>query len=296
MADPGVVVQPGMGIFKIGDYQRVRLRANVAQQDANRIRVGTPILAKVPGADTGVIRGKITSIFPQTETATRTVTVEAVVANPNQQLLSGQFVDMEIITQRRENALSVPQKALVQFNGEPAVWVVNGETAQRRRVTIGLTSRDRIEITDGLEPNARVITSGHSRLMENGKVTLVDALGNPAESTTSPESGPETGKFEVVLASPATLKSGSKAEFTIALKDAETGEPMTIAANDLAVDLTMPMKNMAPMTAKVDLVPGSSPGEFKISTFLGMKGDWTLEATVTDAKQSGKARLSLPVN
>ena len=61
LADPGVVVQPGMGIFKIGDYQQVRLRANVAQQDANRIQLGTPITATVPGAETGVIRGSITA-------------------------------------------------------------------------------------------------------------------------------------------------------------------------------------------------------------------------------------------
>lgn len=173
MADPGVVVQPGMGIFKIGDYQQVRLRANVAQQDANRIQIGTPILAQVPGASSGIIRGEITSIFPQTDMTTRTVTVEAVVDNSDGQLLSGQFVEMDIITAQRPRALSVPQRALSEFNGDAAVWVVNGETAQRRRVTTGMNSGDRIEITTGLKAGDRVITSGHSRLMENSTVTVV---------------------------------------------------------------------------------------------------------------------------
>ncbi|MEL7357081.1 MAG: efflux RND transporter periplasmic adaptor subunit [Cyanobacteria bacterium J06560_6] len=173
MADPGVVVQPGMGIFKIGDYQQVRLRANVAQQDANRIQIGTPILARVPGGDAGVIRGEITSIFPQTDMTTRTVTVEAVVDNPDGQLLSGQFVDMEIITARRPRALSVPQTALSEFEGRAAVWVLSGETAQRREVMTGMSSGDRIEITTGLKAGDRVITSGHSRLMENSTVTVV---------------------------------------------------------------------------------------------------------------------------
>ncbi|MGD1867186.1 MAG: efflux RND transporter periplasmic adaptor subunit [Phormidesmis sp.] len=181
MADPGVVVQPGVGLFKIGDYQQVRLRANVAQQDANRIQLGTPITAQVPGGDAGVIRGEITSIFPQTDMTTRTVTVEAVVDNPNEQLLSGQFVDMEIITARRSSALSVPRTALSEFNGTAAVWVVVGETAQRREVSTGMSSGDplsegqgqRIEITSGLKAGDRVITSGHSRLMENSTVTVV---------------------------------------------------------------------------------------------------------------------------
>lgn len=292
MADPGVVVQPGMGIFKIGDYGQVRLRANVAQQDASRIQIGTPIIAKIPGSDSaGVIRGEITSIFPQTDMATRTVTVEAVVNNPNQQLLSGQFVEMEIITEQRPSALSIPQSALVQYNGESAVWVANGDTAQRKAVTTGLSSADRIEVKSGLDAGDRVITSGYSRLMEDSKIAIVDELGNPTDSFASTEAS----NLEVSLVNAGPLKAGSKADFTIMLKDGESGEAVAIAPDNLAIDLTMPMKNMAPMSAKSEISSASKPGEFKINTFLGMKGDWTLEATVTDDEQAGKARLVLPV-
>ena len=291
MADPGVVVQPGNGIFKIGDYQRVRLRANVAQQDASRVNVGTPVIARVPGMDaTGVVRGEITSIFPQTDMTTRTVTVEAVVNNPDQKLLSGQFVDMEIITEQRTSALSVPTAAVTEFNGESAVWVVNGETAQRKMVTTGLTASDRVEIRSGLEAGDVVITSGYGRLLPNSEVAIVDELGNPTDSFVSAAAS----DIEVALVGTDAVKSGSKTDFTILLKDGETGEPIAIAPEDLAVDLSMPMKNMAPMSAKVDVEPADKPGEFQINTFLGMKGDWVLEATVTDTDQAGQARLSLP--
>lgn len=291
MADPGVVVQPGMGIFKIGDYQQVRLQANVAQQDANQIRVGTPISAKIQGTDTGVIQGEITSIFPQADLETRTVTVEAVVDNPERQLLSGQFVDMEIITQRRTDALSVPQKAVVSFNDEAALWVVNGSTAQRRPVTTGMMSQERIEITDGLQPGDQVITSGHTRLIEGGAVTIVDALGNPTDSFVSTVES----TLELSLVSPDTVKAG-KNEITFTLNDTETGEQVPVSIDDVALDITMPMKNMAPMMAKVELEATGNPGEFKVNTHLGMKGDWIVEATVTDADQVGTARLTMPVD
>ena len=290
IADPGVVVQPGMGIFKIGDYQQVRLQANVAQQDANQIRVGTPILAKIQGTDTGVIQGEITSIFPQADLETRTVTVEAVVDNPDRRLLSGQFVDMEIITQRRTEALSVPKKAVVDFNSEAALWVVNGNSAQRRRVTTGMMSRDLIEITDGLEAGDQVITSGHSRLIEGGAVTIVDALGNPTDDFVSTAGS----ALELSLVSPDTVKAG-KNELTLVLNNIETGERVTVSADDVAFDITMPMKNMAPMMAKVELAATNNPGEFKVNTHLGMKGEWVIEATVTDVEQAGKARLTVPV-
>lgn len=64
MVDPGVFVQPGMGILKIGDYSRVRLQANVAQQDAVKIQVGSAIAARIPGKS-GLFQGKITSLFPK---------------------------------------------------------------------------------------------------------------------------------------------------------------------------------------------------------------------------------------
>ncbi|MEM8503610.1 MAG: efflux RND transporter periplasmic adaptor subunit [Cyanobacteria bacterium P01_D01_bin.1] len=183
ISDPGVVVQPGIGIFKIGDYQRVRLRANVAQQDASRVQIGTPITATIPGTEAaGTIRGEITTIFPRTDPTTRTVTVEAVVNNPNGRLLSGQFVDMKIITERQTDALSVPKAAIAQFKGEPAVWVVSGDVAQRQRVTTGLTNGDRVEITSGLAAGDQVITSGYRRLLPSSEVTIVERLGNPTDS------------------------------------------------------------------------------------------------------------------
>ncbi|MGK7958977.1 efflux RND transporter periplasmic adaptor subunit, partial [Crocosphaera sp.] len=114
MVDPGMVVQPGMGILKIGDYSRIRLQANVAQHDATKIRIGTPIIAKIPGTSL-TINGQVSSIFPQSNSQTRTVNVEAVVNNPGGELRSGQFVEMELITQRQPNALTVPSSAVVTF-------------------------------------------------------------------------------------------------------------------------------------------------------------------------------------
>ncbi|MDJ0508677.1 MAG: efflux RND transporter periplasmic adaptor subunit [Crocosphaera sp.] len=173
MVDPGMVVQPGMGILKIGDYSRIRLQANVAQHDATKIRIGTPIIAKIPGTSF-TINGQVSSIFPQTNSQTRTVTVEAVVNNPGGELRSGQFVEMELITQRQPNALMVPSSAVVTFEDNPAVWVVNGDTATRKLVTVGMVSGDRLQILRGLQPGDAVITTGHHKLIENAAVTVVN--------------------------------------------------------------------------------------------------------------------------
>jgi RND family efflux transporter MFP subunit len=189
MADPGVVVQPGMGILKIGDYSKVRLQANVAQQNLAGVEIGSPVVARVIGNATKTIKGRVTSIFPKAGEETRTVTVEAVVDNPGGQILAGQAVEMQIMTAHKPNALSVSQAAVTESEGKQAVWVVEGKSAKRKFITTGLTSGDRVEVTSGLQSGDLVITSGQERLVENASVAAVDDSGQPVASLSSAVQG-----------------------------------------------------------------------------------------------------------
>ncbi|ACB51058.1 unknown [Crocosphaera subtropica ATCC 51142] len=288
MVDPGMVVQPGMGIVKIGDYSRIRLQANVAQHDATNIRIGTPIIAKIPGTSV-TINGQVSSIFPQSNSQTRTVTVEAVVNNPGGELRSGQFVEMELITQRQPNALTVPSSAVVTFEDNPAVWVVNGDTATRKLVTLGMISGDNIQILGGLQPGDAVITTGHHKLIENATVTVINHNQNSLISTKT-----RMGQTNVSinLVSSPEVKIGD-AEFIFEIVDSKNKKPLQIESLDIKA--TMPMKNMAPMTAKVEVKPESQIGKFKAETFLGMKGEWSISVEIKDKNYQQKKEFNILV-
>ncbi len=288
MIDPGMVVQPGMGILKIGDYNRIRLQANVAQQDAVNIRLGSPIIAKISGTNL-TIKGQVTSIFPQTNSQTRTVTVESVVNNPSRKLLSGQFIDMEIITQRQPNALTVPQSAVVTFEDRPAVWVVEGEIARRQQVELGMISGERFLVKKGLQTGEAVITTGHHKLIENSAVTVVNQGDN---DLTSMRTKDNKDSVTIKLVSPAQVKIGD-AEFVFKILDRKTQKPLKI--ENLEIKATMPMKNMAPMTAKVEIKPESENGQFRGETFLGMKGTWIVSVQVKDSDYQGKKDFKIEV-
>lgn len=288
MVDPGIVVQPGMGIVKIGDYNRIRLQANVAQHDAVNIRLGSPIIAKIPGTSL-TINGQVTSIFPQTNNQTRTVTVEAVVNNPGGQLLSGQFIEMEIITQRQPNAVTVPQSAIVTVENNPTVWVINGDTAKRQPVQLGMISGDRIQITQGLQSEDVVITTGHHKLSENAAVKIIN---QNQKLLTSASTKASQDNITIKLVSPAQVKIGD-AQFLFEVVDSKTQKPLKI--NNLEIKATMPMKNMAPMTAKVEIKPDAKPGIFQGKTFLGMKGKWSISVQVKDNNYQVKKEFEILV-
>ena len=287
--DPGVVVQPSMGIVKIGDYNRVRLQANVAQQDAVNIRPGATVLASIPNSNIPPIKGKITSIFPQTNSQTRTVTVEAVIDNPDGQLLSGQFLEMQIVTARKPNALTISQAAVVEFQDQPSVWVVERDTVTAQPVTLGMSTGDRVEVTSGLESGQAVVTSGQNRLVENAPVAVINQSDQPIATNKA-----AAEDIQIQLVSPdaqAGVPMGD-AQLVIEVKDAQ-GQPLDI--KDLEMSASMPMKNMAPMTAPVEVQSDGKPGRFKADTYLSMKGDWTIVAQVKDPENKAQQEFTVQV-
>ncbi|WP_041620463.1 efflux RND transporter periplasmic adaptor subunit [Stanieria cyanosphaera] len=286
--DPGVVVQPSMGIVQIGNYNRVRLQANVAQSDAVNINPGATVVATVPGSNIPPIKGKITSIFPQANSQTRTVTVEAVIDNPDGQLLSGKFLEMKIVTARKPSAITVPQAAVVEFQDQPSVWVVEGDTVTAQPVTLEMSTGDRIEITSGLESEQAVVTSGQHRLVENAPVAVI----NQSEQSIAMNKA-ATQDIQIQLISPDNRQvTMGDAQLILEVKD-NRGQPIEV--KDLEVSASMPMKNMAPMTAKVEVQPADKPGRFQVDTYLSMKGDWTITAQVKDPKNKGKQEFTLKV-
>ena len=287
LVDPGVVVQPGMGILKVGDYSKARLQANVPQQSLAAIRIGSPIVARLVGNAAQEIRGQVTSIFPKAGEETRTVTVEAVVNNPSRQIVAGQAVEMQIITNRKLNALSVPQSAVSESADKSTVWVMVGQQAQRKEIAVGLTSGDRVEITSGLQGGDRVITSGQQSLIDNAKVVAVDQSGQPVASL-----GAETqGDTRIQLISPKDKAAMGDNQLTLEVQDAKTGKPMPVEG--LEVNVAMQMKNMAPMKADAEIQPAAQPGQFQVKTYLGMRGDWEVSAKVKDKSHQGSTTFTV---
>ena len=286
--DPGVVVQPSMGIVKIGNYNRVRLQANVAQSDAVKINSGATVVATVPGSNIPPIKGKITSIFPQANSQTRTVMVEAVIDNPDGQLLSGKFLEMKIVTARKPSVITIPQAAVVEFQDQPSVWVVEGDTVTAQPVNLGMSTGDRVEVIDGLESGQAVVTSGQNRLVENASVAIINQSEQPIASNKA-----ATKDIQIQLVSPdnSEVVMGD-AQLVIEVKDAQ-GQPLDV--KELEISASMPMKNMAPMSAPVEVQSDGKPGMFKADTYLNMKGDWIITAQVKDPKNKGKQEFALKV-
>ncbi|MDQ2696722.1 MAG: efflux RND transporter periplasmic adaptor subunit, partial [Pseudomonadota bacterium] len=120
---------------------------------------------------TGVVRDVDTRINP----STRSFRVRAELPNPDAVLPDGLFMIVSLIIAQRDDALLVPQEALVSEGGERYVFVVRDGLARRVAVQTGVRVDAGIEITAGLEADAVVVSKGHQKLRDGAPVQPLPA-------------------------------------------------------------------------------------------------------------------------
>jgi len=119
----------------------------------------------LPDASLYQRKGRIDFTSSRIDQATGTITARAVVANPDGELIPGQFVRVGLVLRRLHDVLMVPTQA-VGANAEGAlVWLVDPQgQAELRQVVLGDVIGDRQVIAEGLQPGDSVVINGQAGL------------------------------------------------------------------------------------------------------------------------------------
>jgi len=108
---------------------------------------------------------------------TGTFRAKVEVPDASGRLKPGMFARVNIVYERREQALQLPRSAILEADGEQAVFVVVNGKAEQRRVGIGLANDGWVEVTDGLEGTEQVVVVGQAGLKTGTTVKVVDTEG-----------------------------------------------------------------------------------------------------------------------
>jgi RND family efflux transporter MFP subunit len=163
-------------MFRVVDNRLLDLTVTVPSSRSSLLKVGQPIEFTTDAVPGRTFTGAVRYINPTMGEADRSVKVIAEVRNGDETLRGGMFVKGRIVTGTRAGALQVPRAALLAWNverGVAEVFVVAGETAERRAVRTGLTAGAAVEIVEGLAPGDRVVTRGGFNLRSGDRVTVV---------------------------------------------------------------------------------------------------------------------------
>jgi len=164
---PGAYLNAGDLVASIGQLDRVRVKVFVDEPDLGRVSRGKPVVITwdaVPGRQwKGIVDKTPTQIVPL---GTRQVgEVLCVIDNPNNELLPGTNVNVEIGTEEAESALTIPKEAVRRELGQAGVFALAGNTLAWKKITLGVANTTRTQV-GGLNENDAVALPSDKPLKE----------------------------------------------------------------------------------------------------------------------------------
>ena len=154
----GQFVNGGDLLVQVADISKIQLRAFVDEPDIGKLQAGQSVAVTWDALPGKVWQGKVTQV-PTTVVTRGTRNVgefTCIVDNAEEKLLPNVNVNVNIVTAQHENALTVPREAIHQDDGKRYVYQITDGQLKRRDVETSLSNLTRMEITQGLEPNAKV--------------------------------------------------------------------------------------------------------------------------------------------
>ena len=168
---------PPMVIATLMNVQNVFVELGIIERDIEKIRMGERVKVTVDSLPNATFEGTIDNLAPLIEGKSRTLTAKVKVENAQGQLLPGMFARAEIAVFEKPNALVVPTSALRDTDGDgkfESVFVVDGETAKLKGITLGYLTTDYAEIAEGLQEGEQVVTEARGSLKDGSKVALLE--------------------------------------------------------------------------------------------------------------------------
>ncbi|MGQ9672586.1 MAG: efflux RND transporter periplasmic adaptor subunit [Candidatus Aminicenantales bacterium] len=176
-ADVGDVINPMMGSFSptsgiltLVDFSRIKIRVDVSPGDIGRIEKGQPAILRVPTLPGEEFRGTVQVVNLAADPLTKKFGVEVAVENPQLVLRPGTFGEVTLEVSTHEDALVVPQKAIL---ANSYVFIVENGKAVKRMVSLGLQNSLLVEITHGLAEGDQVVVEGNFGLEEGAAVEII---------------------------------------------------------------------------------------------------------------------------
>ena len=189
-------------LYTIADLSTVWANAEVFEYEVPYVKLGQEAamsLSYFPGEN---FHGKISYIYPQLDTTTRTLKVRVEFPNPQFKLKPDMYADVQLNI-NYGTRIVVPQDAILDSGAEQVVFVARGDGYfEPRKVEVGPKIDDSVVVLSGLKGGEKIVTSGNF---------LVDSESH-LKSATGQMAGMAGMKMEGQKEPPKETKPGTKEE------------------------------------------------------------------------------------
>ncbi len=177
----GDTVQNGSSLIEISDLSDLYIEVDLLTNEANKIEENADVDIYSEDLDIDIKQaGKVEKIHPKAHTKVsdlgieqKRVTVEISFENVKA-LKLGYDVDVDIITEYKENILIIPRNSIFEKDQKQYVYVVKDETAKMRAIETGIKNTDQIQVISGLEKEEQIIISPNEDIEEGSRIKAMN--------------------------------------------------------------------------------------------------------------------------
>lgn len=157
----GQAIAPGVPAIRVINFSNLKVKADVAESYASKIKKGNEVIIHFPDTQDSVI-AKVDFVSRAINNSSRTFSVEVLLDN-KKEYHPNMVARLSINDyQSPETAITIPIRAIQKDeNNEEFVYVANGNTAKKQLVKIGKTYSGKAEIISGLKAGDILVTLGY---------------------------------------------------------------------------------------------------------------------------------------
>ncbi len=152
----GEFVDPGRVLVEISDESTVWVEARLTAEQAGRISIGAP--ARVKSNADHWEEGEVIQLQHALDETTRTLMARIEISNDDDDFHAGQFVDAVIAVGASDEALALPESAVVLMDGAPTVFRIEGDEIEPVSIETGAASGGWIVVNSGVAEGDEIVT------------------------------------------------------------------------------------------------------------------------------------------
>ena len=180
----GDYVKEGADLVNLESIDPLKVDFRVPEVYMRQVQVGQALQVQLDALPGKTFEGKVFAVNPLIDAAGRAVVIRAVVRNPDTSLRPGMFARVRLITRDAQDALVVPEQALVPQGDQQFVFRIIDGKAVRTKVDVGQRRSAKVEVLNGLAKDDIVVTAGQLKLRD-GVPVIIAGAGN-ASPTVAP--------------------------------------------------------------------------------------------------------------
>lgn len=214
----GDYLKDGADIVNLEDIDAVYVDYRLPERFQTKAAKGQRAVVEVDALPGRKFTAIVQAIDPQLDANGRSVAVRGCIDNRSMQLRPGMFARVSSVFGERNDAMVIPEEAIVPQGGRAfVIRLVEGveagtRTTQRVEVKVGLRQPGRVEIVDGLQPGDTVVTAGQQRIQRDGTAVRVVDLASRARAAASGASAPAARAASAPAAAAAPTLPAARAD------------------------------------------------------------------------------------